>query len=262
VNVLEIQKLKTDGKKITMVTCYDYAFGRLIAQTDIEIVLVGDSVSMVVHGFPDTLHATTEMMALHTAAVARAVQGKFLVTDMPFPTHRRGIPEAMSCVDVLMKAGAQAVKIEGTDGHEDVIRHIIASGVPVMGHIGLLPQSIHRIGGYKVHGREVEGHYRLIEQALILEDLGCFSIVLECIPTDTAAAIAERVRIPAIGIGAGPRVDGQVLVLHDLLGLTAEPQPRFVRRFLDGTEAVVSSLRGFQDAVRAGSYPTKEESYE
>jgi len=261
-NVLDIQKMKIEGKKITMVTCYDYTFGRLIARTDIDIVLVGDSVSMVVHGYPNTLHATTEMMAMHTAAVARAVPGKFLVTDIPFPKHRQGIREAMSCVDVLMKAGARAVKIEGSEGHEDVIRHIVASGVPVMGHLGLLPQSIHRLGGYKVQGRESKARARLVHQAQLLEDSGCFAIVLECVPTKTGAAIAKQVRIPAIGIGAGPFVDGQVLVLQDLLGLTTEAQPRFVRQFFAGAASVLDAVRAFDNDVRAGSFPSETESYE
>jgi 3-methyl-2-oxobutanoate hydroxymethyltransferase len=261
-NILDIQKMKAEGRKLTMVTCYDYSFARIIAQTGIDIVLVGDSVAMVVHGHPTTLHATTEMMLLHTAAVARGVPNKFLITDLPFPKHRQGIPEAMSCVDALMKAGAQAVKIEGCEGHEDVVRHIVGSGIPVMGHLGLLPQSVNRLGGYRVQGRDNESHEQLLDQALSLEAAGCFSVVLECVPATIAGEITKRLRIPTIGIGAGPQVDGQVLVLHDLLGITMDLQPRFVRRFLNGADRIAEALNTFDDEVKRGTFPAEKESYE
>ncbi|MDP2885806.1 MAG: 3-methyl-2-oxobutanoate hydroxymethyltransferase [Ignavibacteria bacterium] len=261
-NILDIQKMKAEGRKLTMVTCYDYSFARIIAQTGIDIVLVGDSVAMVVHGHPTTLHATTEMMSLHTAAVARGVPNKFLVADLPFPKHRQGIPEAMSCVDALMKAGAQAVKIEGCDGNEDVVRHIVGSGIPVMGHLGLLPQSVNRLGGYRVQGRDNESHGRLLDQSLSLEAAGCFSVVLECVPGTIAGEITKRLHIPTIGIGAGPQVDGQVLVLHDLLGMTMDLQPRFVRRFLNGADRIAEALNAFHEEVKKGMFPTEKESYE
>jgi len=261
-NILDIQKMKAEGRKLTMVTCYDYSFARIIAQTGIDIVLVGDSVAMVVHGHPTTLHATTEMMLLHTAAVARGVPNKFLITDLPFPKHRQGIPEAMSCVDALMKAGAQAVKIEGCEGHEDVVRHIVGSGIPVMGHLGLLPQSVNRLGGYRVQGRDTESHEQLLDQALSLEAAGCFSVVLECVPATIAGEITKRLRIPTIGIGAGPQVDGQVLVLHDLLGIIMDLQPRFVRRFLNGADRIAEALNTFDDEVKRGTFPAEKESYE
>lgn len=261
-NILDIQKMKAEGRKLTMVTCYDYSFARIIAQTGIDIVLVGDSVAMVVHGHPTTLHATTEMMLLHTAAVARGVPNKFLITDLPFPKHRQGIPEAMSCVDALMKAGAQAVKIEGCEGHEDVVRHIVGSGIPVMGHLGLLPQSVNRLGGYRVQGRDNESHEQLLDQALSLEAAGCFSVVLECVPATIAGEITKRLRIPTIGIGAGPQVDGQVLVLHDLLGIIMDLQPRFVRRFLNGADRIAEALNTFDDEVKRGTFPAEKESYE
>ena len=261
-NILDIQKMKVEGTKLTMVTCYDHSFARIIAQTGIDIVLVGDSVAMVVHGYPTTLHATTEMMLLHTAAVARGASNKFLITDLPFPKHRQGIPAAMSCVDALMKAGAQAVKIEGCEGHEDVVRHIVGSGIPVMGHLGLLPQSVNRLGGYRVQGRDNESHEQLLDQALSLEAAGCFSVVLECVPATIAGEITKRLRIPTIGIGAGPQVDGQVLVLHDLLGITMDLQPRFVRRFLNGADRIAEALNTFDDEVKRGTFPAEKESYE
>ena len=260
--ILDIQKKKADGSRISVVTCYDHAFARLISRTDIDMVLVGDSVAMVMYGHPSTLHATTEMMVQHTAAVSRGVPDKFLVVDVPFPKHRQGIPEAMACIDALMKAGANAVKIEGIEGHSDTIRHIVGSGVPVMGHLGLLPQSIHRMGGYKVQGRDVVSHELLLKQAQQVEEAGCFAVVLECVPTAIAKEITSIVRIPTIGIGAGPHVDGQVLVLHDLLGLTMDSKPRFVRPFLRGADSVVEALQTFQREVVAGSFPSAKESYE
>lgn len=260
--ILDIQKMKAEGTKLTMVTCYDYTFARIVAQTGIDMVLVGDSVAMVVHGYPTTLQASMEMMSMHTAAVAKGAPNKFLVSDLPFPKHRQQIPEAMSCVDLLMKAGAQAVKIEGCEGHEDVVRHIVGSGVPVMGHLGLLPQSVHRLGGYRVQGRGNQSYEQLLEQALSLEAAGCFAMVLECVPGTIAGEITKRLQVPTIGIGAGPQVDGQVLVLHDLLGMTADLQPRFVRRFLNGADGVAEALNSFHDEVRRGSFPSDKESYE
>lgn len=261
-NILDFQKMKDVGTKLTMVTCYDYSFARIVAQTGIDIVLVGDSVAMVVHGYPTTIHATTEMMTWHTAAVARGVPNKFLVTDLPFPKHRQGIPEAMLCVDALMKAGARGVKIEGAEGHEDVVRHIVGSGVPVMGHLGLLPQSVNRLGGYRVQGRDNDSYEQLLSQALSLEAAGCFAVVLECVPGAIAGEITKRLRIPTIGIGAGPQVDGQVLVLHDLLGMTLDLQPRFVRRFMNGADSIAAALNGFHNEVRNGKFPAEKESYE
>jgi len=165
-------------------------------------------------------------------------------------------------VDALMKAGAQAVKIEGCEGHEDVVRHIVGSGIPVMGHLGLLPQSVNRLGGYRVQGRDNESHEQLLDQALSLEAAGCFSVVLECVPATIAGEITKRLRIPTIGIGAGPQVDGQVLVLHDLLGITMDLQPRFVRRFLNGADRIAEALNTFDDEVKRGTFPAEKESYE
>ena len=261
-NILDIQRAKTEDTKLTMVTCYDYSFARIIAQTAVDLVLVGDTVAMVVHGHPTTLHATVEMMSLHTAAVARGAPNKFLIADMPFPKHRQGISEALSCVDALMKAGARAGKIEGIDGHEDVSRQIVGSGVPVMGHLGLLPQSVNRIGGYRVQGRDNESYERLVDHALALEAAGCFSVVLECVPGTIAGEITKRLHIPTIGIGAGPQVDGQVLVLHDLLGMTMDMQPRFVRKFLNGSDRIADALNAFHDEVKRGLFPSEKESYE
>lgn len=260
-NILDFKKMKTENRKISMVTCYDHWSARIIAQTDIDCVLVGDSVAMVMHGHPSTLHATVEMMELHTEAVTRGAPQKLIVADMPFPTFRRGIPEAMSCVDRLMKAGAQAVKLEGVQGHEEIVQTIVGSGVPVMGHLGLTPQSIHQLGGFRVQGREEKAIEALRRDALVLQELGAFSVVLECVPEKVASQITKDLEIPTIGIGAGAGTDGQVLVLQDLLGMNPSFKPKFVRHFLSGEETLRTALKSYHDGVVAGSYPAASESY-
>ena len=259
-NVLDFRKMKAEKRPIAMVTCYDYTSARLLDRSEVDVVLVGDSLAMVMHGFASTLSATPEMMALHTAAVARGTK-KFIVADMPFPSFRRGIESAMDCVDQLMKAGAHSVKLEGVDGHEDVIQQIIGSGVPVMGHLGLTPQSIHQFGGFKVQGRDERMAADLLRQAKKLEELGCFSVVLECIPSGLAERISKEISIPAIGIGAGIGVDGQVLVWQDLLGMNPEFKPRFVRAFADGTQDLVGALNRFHSEVLGRSFPAEKETY-
>jgi 3-methyl-2-oxobutanoate hydroxymethyltransferase len=260
-NILDFHSMKKEGRKITMVTCYDHWSARIIEASDIDCVLVGDSVSMVVHGHPSTIHATTEMIALHTAAVARGLRTKFLVADMPFLSFRRGPEAALGCVEQLMRAGAHAVKLEGTWGHEEVVERIVRSGVPVMGHIGLTPQSVHSLGGFKVQGRDEETAQDLKSQARRLEELGCFALVLECVPTPLAREITESAGIPTIGIGAGPVTDGQVLVLQDLLGMNAEFRPRFLRHFLGGEAELKGALNRYHRAVVEKSYPNEQEAY-
>lgn len=260
-NVLDFRKWKAEGRKITMVTAYDFTTARLVEKSAVDCVLVGDSVAMVMHGHPSTVHATVEMMEAHTAAVARGLKSKFLVGDMPFLTFRRGTEAALDCVQRLMQAGAHAVKLEGVRGHEDVVERIVRSGVPVMGHIGLTPQSIHQLGGFKVQGRDDKDARELMAQAKLLEQLGCFSIVLECVPAPLATAISRELQIPTIGIGAGSGTDGQVLVMQDLLGLNTEFKPRFVRCFSDGAEIVVSALDRYHAQVIQGGFPAESETY-
>ncbi len=260
-NVLEFEARKKERRKIRMVTCYDAWSARIIDRSDVDCVLVGDSCAMVVHGFPSTVHATVEMMALHTAAVARGLRSKFLVADMPFLSVRSGTGLAMQAVGELMRAGAHAVKIEGVWGHEEIVRQVVGSGVPVMGHIGLTPQSIHGLGGFRVQGREREAAQDLLAQARKLEELGAMSLVLECVPSELAAEITRALRIPTIGIGAGAQVDGQVLVLQDLLGMNSEFKPKFLRRFMDGESALQGALNTFGQAVSEGSFPQPQESY-
>jgi 3-methyl-2-oxobutanoate hydroxymethyltransferase len=252
---------KAAGRKLVMVTAYDAWSARLVAELPVDCLLVGDSAMMVMHGERDTLGATTELMALHTRAVARGAPGQFIVADMPFLTVRRGRAPALESAAELLRTGAQAVKIEGVRGHADVIQHLVESGIPVMGHIGLTPQHVHAFGGYKVQGRAAGPAARLREDAAALEAAGAFALVLECIPRPLARAITAASGIPTIGIGAGPDCDGQVLVLHDLLGLNPDFRPRFVRPFADGAALVRRGVGRFATAVRRKSFPALKESF-
>lgn len=260
-NVLDFRKMKTEKRPISMVTCYDYTSAKLLNESEIDVVLVGDSLAMTMHGHASTLNATTGMMALHTAAVARGATKKFIVADMPFMSFRKGVAPALECVDQLMKAGAHAVKLEGVDGHEEIVAQIVGSGVPVMGHLGLTPQSIHQFGGFKVQGRDQKMADDLVRQAKRLEELGAFSVVLECIPVALAERITGELSIPTVGIGAGPGVDGQVLVWQDLLGMDPGFKPKFVRFFATGHAWTLESLNTFHRAVLEKSFPAETESY-
>ena len=237
-----------------MITAYDYTMASLAAESGVDCVLVGDSLAMVMHGHPSTLAATADLMALHTAAVARAVKGKLVIADMPFLSVRKGLGPAMDTVEKLARAGAQAVKIEALDGHGDTISHIIKSDIPVMGHLGLTPQSVNKFGGYRTQGKDQASAEKLAAQALELERLGCFALVLECVPAALAERITGLLKIPVIGIGAGPYTDGQVLVLQDMLGLYGEP-PSFVKKYLDGRRLVVEALNNFDGEVKNSVFP-------
>jgi 3-methyl-2-oxobutanoate hydroxymethyltransferase len=214
---------------------------------------------MVVHGYPSTLHATVEMMAVHTAAVRRGAPEVVVIADMPFLSVRQGREEAVRAAGALMQAGATAVKIEGVAGHGDIIAHLVESGIPVMGHLGLTPQSVHQLGGFRLQGRTAEAAARLQAEARELENLGAFSLVLECVPAELATAISAARAIPVIGIGAGPATDGQVLVLADLLGLDAVFRPRFARRYLDGHALALAAVNAFAGDVRGARFPAREE---
>ncbi|WP_422482013.1 3-methyl-2-oxobutanoate hydroxymethyltransferase [Pleomorphochaeta sp. DL1XJH-081] len=251
-------KRKKTHQKISMVTCYDAAFAKIITKTDIDCVLVGDSCAMVVYGEKTTIPATINMMRDHTKAVRNGLPNKFLVADMPFLSFRKGIPSAVEAAGELMQAGADAVKIEGLTGHEDTITHLIHSGIPVMGHLGLTPQFYHSLGGYKVQGREIQAAQDIKSQALKLEELGCFSLVLECIPEYLGGEIARSLTIPVIGIGAGREVDGQVLVLHDLLGLS-DTKTTFVRQYISGADLVANALNSYCSDISDGSFPSESE---
>jgi len=244
-----------------MITCYDYSFARLLAKTSIDALLVGDSAAMVMHGYPSTLSANIEMMRHHTQAVSRGAGGKFIIADMPFLSFRKGLTAALDSAHLLMKAGAHAVKLEGVDGHEDVIRHMAQSGIPVMGHLGMQPQSVHTYGGFRVRGRTLEEAQAVARQATTLQECGAFAVVLECIPAKVAEQVTQTLGIPTIGIGAGAGCDGQILVLQDLLGMNVDFRPKFVRLFGDGAAMVLNALEDFDKAVKCGAFPADEESY-
>jgi 3-methyl-2-oxobutanoate hydroxymethyltransferase len=259
--IQEFAAAKANRHKLVVVTSYDFWSARLLAETPVDCLLVGDSAMMVMHGERDTLGATVELMALHTRAVARGAPEKLIVADFPFLAARKGAAYALDCAAQLMRAGAHAVKIEGIRGHADVIRHLVESGIPVMGHLGLQPQSVHALGGYVVQGRDEQESERLREDAAAAEEAGAFALVLECIPGKLAREISATLKIPTIGIGAGADCDGQVLVLHDLLGLNPDFKARFVRHFAAGAELVQTGVGRFATEVRASKFPSPKETF-
>lgn len=261
VNIRDFKQKKQNRQPISMVTCYDAWSARLIGSSAIDCVLVGDSLAMVVYGHDSTLPMDIDTMAAHTAAVRRGVAGKFIVGDLPFLSYRCGLQDAVRNAGKLMRAGAHAVKLEGADGNLETVRFLVESGIPVMGHLGLTPQSVHQLGGFCVQARSPEASARLEEQALALQAAGSFALVLEAVPSDVAARITGLLEIPTIGIGAGHGTDGQVLVLHDLLGLNPEFKPKFVRTWMDGAGDIQAALEGFHQAVLSGEFPAASESY-
>lgn len=257
----DFQEKKINKQKISMITCYDYTSALIVEKSEIDTILVGDSVAMVIHGEESTIPATSEMIAMHTKMVRKGAPKKFITADMPFLSVRKGLIQAMNEVDILMKANANAIKIEGIDGHEEIIKHIVESGVPVMGHLGMTPQSIHKFGGFKLQGKSEQAVNHLIQSSKKLEELGVFSIVLECIPSSAAKIITESLSIPTIGIGAGPNTDGQVLVMQDLLGMNNSFNPRFVRKYFNGYQTLLESFNRFHQDVESHEFPNKKESY-
>lgn len=260
-SIREFAAAKAEGRKLVMVTAYDAWSARLLADAPVDALLVGDSAMMVMHGERDTLGATPEIMAWHTRAVARACPGKLLVADMPFLAQRKGTAYALDCAALLLRAGAHAVKIEGVRGHADTIRHLVESGIPVMGHLGLTPQSVHAFGGFAVQAREAAEAAVLLEDAAALAAAGAFAVVLECIPQKLAREVTAARALPTIGIGAGPDCDGQILVLHDLLGFNPDFKPRFVRRYADGAALVTTGVAHYARDVRDGKFPGPKESF-
>jgi 3-methyl-2-oxobutanoate hydroxymethyltransferase len=261
-SISELSRFKQENKKISMVTCYDHWSAQILRDSPIDLLLVGDSVSMVVHGFESTVHATIEMMATHTSAVKRAKTQKMIVTDLPFLVHRSSKKDLINSVDQLMKAGASALKIEAAPGQEKVVRYLSDSGVPMIGHVGLTPQYVHQLGGYKVQGRDKKTSRLIFDHSKRLQEAGCHALVLECVPSELAQKITDALSIPTIGIGAGPFVDGQVLVLQDLLGFNEEFKPRFVRQFAQGHIWMKEALEQFSQSVANQSFPSREESFQ
>ena len=255
-------KDRKGGEPISMSTAYTAWEGRFLAASPIDCVLVGDSVATVVDGCDTTFSATPEIMARHTAAVSRGLAGsKLIITDFPFLVVRKGLKDAIECAALLFRNGANAVKIEGIEGQEDIIRHLVGSGIPVMVHLGLTPQFVHSLGGYKVQGRPKKEAEALLRQAVEAEKLGAFGVLLECVPADLAGEITKALSIPTIGIGAGPHTDGQVLVFHDFLGLNPGFQPKFVRRFANLEDKVAEGLAAYDAATKKREFPAEAECY-
>ena len=260
-NVLDFQVCKARHEKIVMLTCYDYTSARIVQDSDIDVILVGDSAAMVMHGYGTTIPADIEMMCRHIESVSRGTKNKFIVGDMPFLSFRQSRTDNMRAVASVMKAGAHAVKLEGIEGNAATIAHIVKSGVPVMGHLGLTPQSVNQLGGFRVQGRGDSAAQALRKEALACEQAGCFALVLECVPEALAAEITESLTIPTIGIGAGAHTDGQVLVMQDLLGLSSDFKPRFVRTYLDGKRLWRDAFNAYASDVKSGHFPAADESY-
>jgi 3-methyl-2-oxobutanoate hydroxymethyltransferase len=253
---------KQSGRKIVAVTAYDALFGRLVDESGVDGVLVGDSVNQVITGQPSTLSATVDQMIYHASAVRRGVQRALLVVDMPFLSYQVTREDALrNCGRVMKETGAQAVKLEGGRPMADTVRALVDIGIPVMGHVGLTPQSVHALGGYRVQGKDEAAAKRLEADALGLQEAGCFSLVLELVPAALAERISRALAIPTIGIGAGAGCDGQVLVLPDLLGLNDRFQPKFLKRYADLAGDVRRAVGTFADEVRTGRYPGGEHSF-
>jgi 3-methyl-2-oxobutanoate hydroxymethyltransferase len=249
------------GTPIVMVTAYDAPTARIADDAGVDIILVGDSVAMVVLGYDDTLQVTVADMAHHVAAVARARPRALVVADMPWLSYHLSVEEAVRNAAELIRAGAAAVKLEGGRARVAVVEALIDAQIPVMGHLGLTPQSVHAMGGYKVQGQQAESAGALVDDARALAGAGCFAIVLECVPREVARLVTAEVSVPTIGIGAGPDCDGQVLVLHDLLGLEDRPLPKFVRRYATAKADAVAAVSAYAADVRAGAFPSDAESY-
>ena len=258
----ELAQMKRDGAPIAMVTAYDAAGGRLAEAAGMDIVLVGDSAAMVVLGHDSTLPVTVDEMLFMTRSVARAVRHPLVVGDMPFGSYQVSDADAVrNAIRFIKEGGADTVKLEGAGRMLPRVRAIVESGIPVMGHIGLTPQSVTALGGYKAQGRTAAKAKRLVEEALALQEAGCYSLVLEAVPTPVAARITAALTIPTIGIGAGPHCDGQVLVYHDLLGLTEGHTARFVKRYADLATVIRDALAAFVADVRSGAYPEERHTY-
>ena len=257
----EFQRYKRDKKKLIVVTAYDALFTRIVEQAGIEAILVGDSLGMVVQGKATTLSVTMDDMLYHTKLVAGVAQRALVIGDMPFMSYQAGLEEALRNAGRFLQAGAQAVKLEGGAVMADRVTAMTSIGIPVMGHLGMTPQSVHRFGGYKVQGKESDHVRTLLNDAKTLEAAGAFAIVLEAIPAELAKTITEQVAIPTIGIGAGPHCDGQVLVLYDLLGLFDEFVPKFVRPYAHLKADALQALRRYKEEVEQGKFPSDSESY-
>ena len=259
---VDIQAMKNEGKKISMLTAYDYPMALLEDRAGIDIILVGDSLGMTVLGYENTIPVTMDEMIHHTKAVTRGAKYALVIGDMPFMSYNTSEREAiLNAGRFIKEGGADAVKLEGGASVKDVVRAIVRAGIPVMGHIGLTPQTISMLGGFKVQGKDAQAAQRIIDDALLLEDAGTFSVLLEAIPAPIAKRITERLRVPTIGIGAGIHCGGQVLVVHDMLGLFDRFTPRFVKRYVNLSELMLKAFASYKEEVLKGEFPTDEHSF-
>lgn len=257
-----LQKMKTAGEKIAMITAYDFSFAQIFDNAGIEVILVGDSASNVMAGHETTLPITLEQMIYHAQSVVRGVKRCLVVVDLPFGSYQGNSKEALnSAIKIMKETGGHAVKLEGGEQEVDSIKRIVNSGVPVMGHLGLTPQSIYKFGTYTVRAKEDAEALQLKKDALLLQEAGCFAIVLEKIPASLAAEVSASIQIPTIGIGAGNKCDGQVLVMHDLLGINTEFKPRFLRKYLNLQELVDVAVKNYITDIKSTNFPNAEEQY-
>jgi len=254
--------MKQNGEKISMLTAYDFTMGRIVDQSGIDVILVGDSASNVMAGHETTLPITLDQMIYHASSVIRGVERSLVVVDIPFGSYQSDPKEALrSAIRIMKESGAHAVKVEGGKEIKDSIKRILNAGIPVMGHLGLTPQSIYKFGTYTVRAKEEQEAQQLRDDAIMLEKLGCFAIVIEKVPAELAAEIAKSITIPIIGIGAGGGVDGQVLVTHDMLGMTHEFNPRFLRRYMDLYHGMGDAFKEYIKDVKSGDFPNSQEQY-
>jgi 3-methyl-2-oxobutanoate hydroxymethyltransferase len=257
-----LNEMKLKGEKIAMLTAYDYSIARILDEAEIDVILVGDSASNVMAGYETTLPITLDNMIYHASSVVRGVKRALVVVDLPFGTYQGNSKEALiSSIRIMKETGAHAVKLEGGQQVAESIERILSAGIPVMGHLGLTPQAIHKFGTYVVRAKEEEEARRLMEDAKLLQDIGCFAIVLEKIPAKLAEEVTSSVKIPVIGIGAGPKTDGQVLVLYDMLGITQEFSPRFLRRYLNLYAEIKGAVQSYINDVRSLDFPNDKEQY-
>jgi len=262
VTVKSLIEMKSLGEKISMLTAYDYTMAKIVDGAGVDVILVGDSASNVMAGHETTLPITLDHMIYHASSVVRAIDRALVVVDLPFGTYQSNSKEALrSAIRIMKESGGHAVKLEGGKEIKDSIKKILNAGIPVMGHLGLTPQSIYKFGTYTVRAKEEEEALRLIEDARLLEKLGCFALVLEKIPATLAKKVAESINIPVIGIGAGGGVDGQVLVLHDMIGMTQEFHPRFLRRYMNLYEEMTTAISEYVFDVKSSEFPNENEQY-
>ena len=262
VTINDFFRKKTERRKLTLITAYDYPFGLLADEAGIDGLLVGDSLAMVVQGLDNTLPVTMDEMVYHTRIVSRAARNAMVIADMPFMSYQTSTEDAVRNAGRFLKeAGASAVKLEGGAEVKETIRAITQAGIPVMAHIGLTPQAIHRMGGYKVQGKTDGSARRLLDEAHAVEDAGAFAVILEAIPPDLAAKITGELSVPTIGIGAGPHCNGQVLVMHDVLGLFERFTPKFVKRYANLKEDALRAIKRYREEVEAGVFPSDEQSF-